>query len=183
MQDKDLVSDSNVNDELATLETHRGDFKGYTYIIPLDAPLPVDLESAVVSTGNLYQRIAPLAEESVEDIALVPLSGLELQYLDKIWPFLVVNKKMAVLTELPGATYDITFDIARKGHGLQTVDWPAISDAVAAREIKKQRTSDKEPWHGKDVQQDEVALSEPTQTGLSQAQSELPIPDDEYENR
>jgi hypothetical protein len=163
-------------DELEVLETHNGNFEGYTFLIPLDAPLPVDLEASDMGKGTLYDRLEPLNHEQAEEMALVPVSGIELMALQKVWSYLVSNKKVAVLTELPGATYDIVFDQAKKQIGLRSIDWPAIADAVTAREVKQQRTSDKEPWRQSAELVDEE-LAAPTQDGLKKAKEMLPEPD------
>jgi hypothetical protein len=162
---------------LDALETHSGDFQGYAFIIPLDAPLPIELADYMNNTGSLYERLAPVAAASLGDeIALVPLSGAELITLDRVWARLQLNKKVAVLTALPGAKYDVLFDQARRGMGLRAIDWPSIEEAFAARVITKQRTSDKSPWKSGDV----AELPSATESTLGDSERVLEEPADAY---
>jgi hypothetical protein len=126
-------------------------FENSVFIIPLDAPLPVELQSLPLPTGTLLNRLAPLGEEPKDGtVALVPLSGSEFLELERPWRRLQVAKKVAVLEDLPGAKYDIIFQQARRQIGLRTVQWPTIIDALAAAQLAHQRTRDKQPWAAKD---------------------------------
>lgn len=123
------------------------DLMGTSFVIPLDAPLPSELDGITVPTGSLYKRLVHIDSipEGV-DFAFIPLSGGELLALERSWRALAAVKKIVVLTELPGARYDIIFDQAKRQVGLRSVDWPSVSDALATRLRERQRTTDKSPW-------------------------------------
>jgi hypothetical protein len=139
-------------EDLTALSTPSGDFHKTVFVIPLAAPLPLELEPFSPAEGPLLLRLSPLGkEEPAGDIELVPVSGAELLTLDRAWPLLQTAKKVAVLTELPGAKYDVIFDQARRTIGLRLVDWPSIAEAFAQRQITQQRTGDKEAWRADDI--------------------------------
>lgn len=123
-------------------------YKGVVYIIPLSAPLPQELDGAGLTTGPLLKRLLPLADKvHSSDITLVALSGAELSSLERVWNQIVEAKQVAVLTELPGAQYDVLFNHARTVIGIRTIDWPSIEKSVADTRISNQRTKDAEPWN------------------------------------
>jgi hypothetical protein len=117
------------------------------FIIPLSAPIPTDLESVPLEQGTFLHRLSALDAELPDSVAhLVPLSGDELLALVQAWRSLVNAKKVAVLTELPGATYDILFTQATRQIGLKHIDWPTIETALLDSVISAQRTKDTQPW-------------------------------------
>lgn len=122
------------------------DLKGVVLIIPIDAPLPSELDGVELPKGSLYDRLRPITREPENEFAVVPLAGAELLALDRVWRTFQVAKRVLVLRELPGARYDVTFDQGSRLLGLKTVDWPSIADAMAKRVRTMQRTKDSEPW-------------------------------------
>jgi len=139
--------DSRNKIEPQSIVTDGFDIRKSVFIIPVDAPLPNELADAPVSSGSLYQRIAPLTEEEITtDFALVPLAGNELLALDRAWTTLVNAPRIYVLLEIPGAKYDILFTQARRQLGLRSLDWPTVSESIAERVRTVQRTTDKTPW-------------------------------------
>jgi hypothetical protein len=148
--DTDQFADDEVSyeaDGMAdAIHTPQGDFNKYVFIIPLAAPLPNEL-SAFVTEGPLLERLLPLAsKEPDDDFAVVAISGAELLNLERCWHSMQEARKVAILTELPGARYDVLFTQAVRQLGLRSVSWPSIEEGVAAREIEQQRTKDKSPW-------------------------------------
>jgi len=124
------------------------DVKGATFIIPSDAPIPSELSEVVMPTGSLYRRLAPLEREEggEDDFAFVPLSGAELLSLERAWGSLQKVQRVFILTGLPAARYDLLFEASARRIGIPSVDWPAVSEALAARVRLKQRVKDTEPW-------------------------------------
>lgn len=141
--------------EIESLDTQSGDISGSVLVIPLGAPTPQELETALPEGDlDLYSRIAPLTRESIRedlDVEVVPIDGPELLALERAWPFLVKAKRIHVLHELPGARYDVLFTQAARQVGLRKVSWPEIEQSVAERAIKRQRAGDKQAWMTKDV--------------------------------
>jgi len=146
MENDDRLN-SNDKIEPQSIVTDGFDIRKSVFIIPIDAPLPNELSDAPVSSGSLYQRIAPLTEEDVStDFALVPLAGNELLALDRAWTTLVNAPRIFVLLEIPGAKYDILFTQARRQLGLRSLDWPTVAESISERVRTVQRTADKTPW-------------------------------------
>ena len=185
---KDHAKDSDdhtaVESSIDELQTASGNFQSHALIIPLDAPLPNELQSVDITSGNLYERMAPLSCEKLDTLVLVPISPNELLALSRSWAWLVNNKKIAVLTDLPGVTYDIFFDQAKRAAGLASVEWPSIEQATAERLVTKQRTSDTQPWvdpitldDSEDKSSnDKVDKRKPTMSGLSESSSVIAEP-------
>jgi hypothetical protein len=67
---------------------------------------------------------------------------------------------MAVLTEIPGASYGVMFTQSSAQIGLSSVPWPEIEQAVAKRVITRQRTKDTQQWN-----HDEELANAPTEDG------------------
>jgi hypothetical protein len=180
-QDHDEAETSNAEFD-NHLNVEVGNVKGTVFLIPLDAPIPLELEDYAPATGPLLERLLPLAQkEPVDDIALVAVSGQELSDLGRPWSALRVARKVHVLTELPGARDDIMFDMARKQLGLTPVPWPSLAEAFATRKVEKQRTGDTQPWRGRDIEEEVKAGSAPPPpkgTDLRRSSTALPIPDD-----
>jgi len=129
-----------------SIETEGQDVRGTVFVIPLAAPIPNELAEVKMAEGTLYERIAPLATALESEFAFMPLTGSEMLALERAWRQLQVVKKIAVLTELPGAKYDIIFDQAVRQLGLRKLDWPQVSEAIARRVRTVQRTKDTTPW-------------------------------------
>jgi hypothetical protein len=165
--------------ELDALNVPVGDVLGTVFIIPIDAPIPLELSDFVVPTGPLLKRLQPLAEaKPTDDIAIVPISGSELLALSRAWTLLKEARSVAVLTELPGARDDLIFTQARRQIGLKTVDWPSLSEAFATRKVEKQRRSDTQPWLEKT--DPDKALRKARGSNLRQATEGIPTPKDDY---
>jgi hypothetical protein len=180
-QDHDEAETS--NDEFDNhLDVEVGNVKGTVFLLPLDAPIPLELEDYAPATGPLLERLLPLAQkEPTDDIALVAVSGQELSDLGRSWSAIRVARKVHVLTELPGARDDIMFDMARKQLGITPVPWPSLAEAFSVRKIEKQRTGDSQPWRGRDVAEelkDGDSLPQPKGTNLHRSSTALPVPDD-----
>lgn len=122
------------------------DIRGTVFIIPLDAPVPNELQDIAVPKGGLYERLSPLVTELEGEFAFCALAGNELYALDRVWRMLVTAKKVAILTDLPGARYDIIFTQAMKQIGIRSMDWPVVAESIASRSREVQRTTDKSPW-------------------------------------
>lgn len=120
---------------------------GAAFVIPLDAPLPNELSASNVPTGTLMSRLRYLsAVEPETGFPFIPLSGPELMALERPWRSLQERKVIYVLTELPGAKYDVLFDTAKRAIGLRSVEWPAVQEALTTRAIEQQRLKDTKPW-------------------------------------
>lgn len=137
--------------ELPSLTVSDSELSQAAFVIPIDAPLPNELSDLVVPTGSLMKRIAAL--ESVVDEAgaedkfrFIPISGAEFLALERAWRSLQTRKHVYVLTELPGARYDVLFDQARRVVGIRALDWPAVSAALEGHHRLIQRTTDASPW-------------------------------------
>jgi hypothetical protein len=142
-----IVTESRQENQVQETYEQPADYLGTVFIIPLSTPLPPGLESeGAIVTGELLHRLQPLAEEVEGDYSIVAIAGSELLNLERAWSSLVTAKKVAVLTELPGGTYDLLFSQAKRAIGLRSIDWPSIESAMAARAISNQRTKDTKPW-------------------------------------
>lgn len=128
------------------IETEGQDIRGTVFIIPLDAPVPNELQDVNMPKGTLYERLKPLATDTKEEFSFCPLTGSEIMALDRAWRMLQAAKKVAILTDLPGARYDIIFTQAMKQIGLRSIDWPVVAEAIARRIRTVQRTNDTTPW-------------------------------------
>lgn len=144
---------SPIDNTVMTVAVDSTDVSGTVFVIPLDSPLPNELASINIPSGKLYDRLVNLAHPSETEFSFVPLSGQEMILLERCWPSLTVAKKVAVLTELPGARYDILFNQARKQIGLRAVDWPAVASSLVSRVTTLQRTLDKQPWEVDDKEE------------------------------
>lgn len=168
-------------DELNKSLSTSDDYKGYVFIVPLSAPLPQEIASDSVSVGSLQERLTPLDnKETAGDYELVALSGTELLALAMPWSMLVQAKKVAVLTDLPAAQYDVVFSQAWKSIGIQTISWPSIETSISAQSIVDQRTKDRTPWKASDSITNED-LSQPSDSSLSTESLSPPEASDEEE--
>lgn len=138
------------NDELSVdpddLRVHEFDVRSAVFILPSDAPIPSELSDVAVPTGSLYQRLAALDVEEHEEFAFVPLAGAELLALDRVWRTIARARRVYALFDIPGAKYDILFTQSVRQIGLQVIEWPAVSQALADRTRQIQRTSDTAAW-------------------------------------
>lgn len=129
------------------LDVRHRSFEGTVYVIPLGAPLPQEIASFEPRSGELYERISALAHGTGQAaFAFVAVRGNELLALHKAWPLLVLAKKVAYMSELPGTKYDILFTQAVKLIGLPQAAWPDVSAYIAERSVQLQRTADTQPW-------------------------------------
>jgi hypothetical protein len=177
--------DTEIFEKVDSLTVNNSNVIGTVFLIPLDAPVPLELSDIEMPTGPLLIRLQPLANEKPEgDIALLPISGPELLALSRAWTLLRVAKKIAVLTDLPGAREDIIFAQARRQIGLKTVEWPTLTESFAKRKIERQRTGDKQPWLTKDEPDtsDKPALREARGSNLKSAVNGLPTPGESDED-
>jgi hypothetical protein len=177
--------ETEVFEKVDNLTVNDSNALGTVFIIPLDAPVPLELSDIEMPTGPLLARLQPLAvEEPTGDIALLPISGQELLALARAWTLLRVAKKIAVLSDLPGAREDIIFAQARRQIGLKTVEWPALSESFAKRKVERQRTGDKQPWLAKDDSDNEEkpTLREARGSNLKSAVNGLPTPSESDED-
>lgn len=135
--------------EIPSLTVADADLAKAVFIIPLDAPLPNELADSVVPSGTLLTRLRALdvvGAEAGSGFDFVPLAGTELMALERPWRALQARESVYVLTELPGARYDVLFDQARRAIGLRSLDWPSVAVAMSSYQRATQRTSDKQPW-------------------------------------
>lgn len=173
--------DAVASHDITALDTATGDYHNTVFIIPLGAPLPLELEPFSPEAGSLLARLAPLGELEPEgDVAIVPISGTELLTLDRAWNLIQTAKRVAVLTELPGAKYDVIFDQARRSIGLRLIDWPSIAEAFAHRQVVQQRTGDTDPWRANEIETVR-AKSKPRGDNLQHADRGLPEFEDDDE--
>lgn len=138
------------------LRVHDFDVRDAVFVIPSDVPVPSELSDVTIPTGSLYDRLAALNVDDPKDFAFVPVSGAELLSLDRAWRALAKPRRVFALMDLPGARYDILFTQSIRQIGIQQIDWPAVSQAMADRVRHVQRTSDKSAWN---LKQD---LTQPT---------------------
>lgn len=134
---------------IPSLAVADADLAKAVFIIPLDAPLPNELADSVVPSGTLLTRLRALdltGSEAGDGFDFVPLAGTELMALERPWRALQARENVYVLTELPGARYDVLFDQARRSIGLRSLDWPSVAVAMASHQRVTQRTADKTPW-------------------------------------
>lgn len=124
------------------------DIRGYVFVVPLDAPLPSEVAAVIPPTGGLLARLAPLAGEENELFSFVALSGAELLAIERAFRLMQTVKRVAVLTDLPGARYDVLFTQAARQIGLPKIEWPQISESLASRVVEMQRLKDTKPWSG-----------------------------------
>jgi hypothetical protein len=153
------------------LRVNEFDVRNVAFVIPLDCPVPSELSDVPVPTGSLYDRLAALNQEVVEEFAFVPLSGSELLALERAWRSLQLARRVFVLADLPGARYDVLFTQAARQIGLPTVEWPAVAEAMASRVRIVQRTNDATPW-----QMPKKRTQLPVSSTESEVSSALPIP-------
>ena len=157
------------------MEHSRKEFENHVFVVPLDAPLPLELQQVPLAEGGLLDRLRPLGVELTDGtVALLPISGSELQSLERAWSRLQVAKRVVVLDELPGAKYDVLFTQARRQIGLKVLPWPFIADALAASQREFQRVTDTAGWE----QSEKPALARPKGPNLSKANSMLEEPQD-----
>lgn len=176
------VNDPETFEDNEDLTTTIGDVRGTVFVIPLDVPLPLELEDIPVPTGPLLLRLLPLATSKPEgEIAIVPLSGTELLALTRVWSLIREAKKVAVLAELPGSRDDLIFSQARRQIGLPLIEWPALAEAFAARKVERQRLGDTKPWASKEDLAPAPSLRKASGSNLKQAAETLPIPEDEVD--
>jgi hypothetical protein len=165
----------------SALLVNEGDAYGVLFLIPLDVPLPLELKDIPMPTGPLVARLQPLGvETSPDDVALLPISGPELLALSRAWSLLKVAKKIAVLSDLPGAREDVIFAQARRQIGLKTVEWASLAEAFSKRQVERQRTSDKSPWLGKTehaTSEEKKPLREAGSKNLRSAARQMPKPE------
>jgi hypothetical protein len=156
--------DENNDDLNHTTESVSADTHNVVYLIPLDAPFPLELQDARTESGPLLMRLIPLSEkELTHDVNVVALSGAELLALSRAWDYIVEQSNVVILTELPGARYDLIFDQARRQIGIRAVAWPLVESQLAESARTKQRTKDAQPWHD-------------TTDLMAQADSSKPLP-------
>lgn len=158
--------------EIPSLSVADADLAKAVFIIPLDAPLPNELADAVVPSGTLLTRLSALnltAEEAGAGFDFVPLAGTELTALERPWRALQAREHVYVLTEIPGARYDVLFDQARRAIGLRSLDWPSVAAAMASHQRVMQRTTDTSPW----------AVAKPGRSGprSTLGKEQVPIPE------
>jgi hypothetical protein len=183
--------DNDINSDLERVETPQGDFFKYVFLVPLAAPLPNEL-SDFVTEGPLLTRLAPLAMEAPEDeFAIVAISGAELTALERSWRLFQEAKKVAVLTELPGARYDILFTQATRQIGLRSIPWPSIEEGLSAKLIANQRAGDRSPWKKEEEKLSDASQSDESSkeldrrfsgpSSLRDVANAVPIPDSSEE--
>lgn len=125
------------------------DVRGATLILPLDAPIPSELADVPASTGTLLNRLSALDDEALpegEDFRIVLLRGSELLALDRAWSMLVRTKKLYVVFDIPGATYDVLFTQGVRTLGLRRLGWGDIAEELSKRVRTVQRTKDASPF-------------------------------------
>lgn len=160
------------------------DVKGAVFIIPVDAPIPSEIAEAEMPSGSLYKRISALDTADSDTFRFVPISGAELLALERAWRMLTVAKRVFVLADLPAARYDVLFTQAVRQIGIQKVDWVHVSEAIAAKVIRDQRTKDKTPWDAPMID----GISSPIRRGRAPISStgrdaSLPVPESDDEDQ
>jgi len=147
MTDNEEMDTRRVPNEDLALSVGEAELRKAAFVIPLDAPLPNEFSQADIPSGSLLSRLKYLDDVTPENgFAFIPLSGPEFMALDRAWHSLQTRKQIYVLTELPGAKYDVLFDTARRSIGLRTVDWPSVDEAMDRYVTALQRTKDTTPW-------------------------------------
>lgn len=154
------------------------DLTGAVFVIPLDAPIPGTVGTEVPS-GDLYARLFAISTDDPESPPkFVPVSGFELSALaHSAWRVLCAAKRPFVLTQLPGAKYDVAFTQGARAIGLRDVAWPDIEANVAREVVEHQRTMDTKPWAterpkaGFPTQRQRVPVPVPTDEGDDYEQS------------
>lgn len=121
--------------------------RGGVFVIPVDAPIPSELSDAIMPKGGLYDRLAALASIDYDGFRFVPVSGAELLHIERAWRLLQVAKRVYALFDLPGARYDVMFTQAVRQIGIRKLEWPSVSESIAAKVIANQRTKDAAPWN------------------------------------
>jgi hypothetical protein len=100
--------------------------------------------------------------------------------LSRAWSLLKVAKKVAVLSDLPGAREDVIFSQARRQIGLKTVEWASLAEAFSKRQVERQRTGDKQPWLDKtktDSAEQKRQLREAGSNNLRSTARQIPEPE------
>lgn len=154
-----------------------GDFLKAVIVVPLDAPVPADLDGGELAKGSLYERLAPLNVVDHDEFVLCPLAGDELLALERAWPSLQRAKHVYVMTGLPAARYDVLFTQAVRQIGLRQLDWTQVSEDLAAHKREAQRRKDAEPWSVPVQEQ----TSRPLRSGLKSPSSLPPPSEDEVD--
>jgi hypothetical protein len=120
------------------------------FIIPLDAPIPGELDGAAVMEGTLLTRLQALNPSTEpKGVVFLPLAGAEMLALASAWTVLVEHPRVMVLNDLPGAQYGVLFTQATRQIGIKKVEWTTLSDALAEQVRTNQRVTDKTPWEMK----------------------------------
>lgn len=117
------------------------DILGTVFIVPIDAPLPKDLESLASGGRTLLERLAVFDKEP-ESFALCLLTGQELFDIASCFRALTNAPKIALLEDLPGARYDALLIQGARRAGIRGVQWTTVAEFVEQRRRLEQRLGD-----------------------------------------
>lgn len=143
-----------IDDQLAALPELR-ELIGTIFIVPIDAPLPKDLEELTSKGPTLLSRLLVLDREP-ESFAMCPLTGQEMFDIASCFSALTTAKKVVLLEDLPGARYDALMTQGVRRAGLRALQWPRVSELIEQRRRLEQRTADSQPWRTPTVLAPEV---------------------------
>lgn len=134
-------------EEISSVDVGDKNVVGTTFVVPIEAALPAELEQLSFASGSLYERLAALDKlPAGQDFGIVLISGQELVDIAAAWSALTVVKKVAVLLDLPGVRYNTLFTLGYKQAGLQTIAWPSVAEGLANRVRTQQRVTDSQPF-------------------------------------
>lgn len=137
------LSSQEVLSEISAVDVGSINMVGSTFVIPIEAALPAELEQLEFSTGTLYERLAALnALPAEQDFGIVIISGQELVDIAQSWTALTEVKKVYVLLDLPGVRYNTLFILGYKQAGIATISWTSVSAGLSERvRTRQQRCS------------------------------------------
>lgn len=136
-----------VLEEISAVDVGSLNVVGSTFVIPIEAALPSELEQLSFASGTLYERLAALnALPEEQDFGIVILSGQELVDIAQSWNAITAVKKVYVLLDLPGVRYNTLFTLGYKQAGIATISWNSVSAGLSERVRTRQRLIDSAPY-------------------------------------
>lgn len=115
------------------------------YLVPLGAPIPSALTTVPLATGNLLNRLLPLAEEQPESDVLIPVDGADLYALDRIWSSVALRPSVVALLGVPGASYDPMFLSSVRALGIHAAEWETLDEYFSESSRRAQQVMDSRP--------------------------------------
>lgn len=133
--------------EVSAVDVGDKNIVGTTFVLPIEAALPAELEQIGYPSGTLYERLSALnALPADQDFGIVLISGQELVDIAPSWTAITNVKKVAVLLDLPGVRYNALFTLGYKQAGIATASWPSVAEGLANRVRTRQRVVDSQPF-------------------------------------